>query len=101
MNASEIKIEDLPEDIRQIAELIGLEACISLIRTYGGEQIYLPKYDSISRKSRDRAIYSARLKKGYDELAHDHNLTVSAVREIIKRERRMNQKEPVQLQLFG
>ncbi len=94
----DIIIDDLPDDIRNIAELIGLDACLKLVKTYSGEQIYFPKYDSITRKQRNRDIYDQFLSgKGYEELAHKYNLTVSSTREIINEERRIRQKEPVQL----
>jgi len=38
-----VKLEDLPNSLQDIAELIGLAATVKLVETYGGVRIYVPQ----------------------------------------------------------
>lgn len=96
----DIRLTDLPDDMRDLAELIGLDAFVRLVSRFGGCQIYIPKLDSVRRRARDREIYASRMKKTYTEMAREYNLTETAVRDIIRRVREENKPQPKQLSLF-
>ena len=50
-----IQFEDLPEDFQEIAEAIGFEATLKLVKVRGGEGLYIPKVEKVYRAARDRA----------------------------------------------
>lgn len=81
---NDIQLDDLPEEWRQIAELIGLDDTLRLIEARQGEPIHCPKLQSVQRAARNRAI-RAEFKKGadYRDLARKFGLTVRWVREIL------------------
>ncbi len=57
MQELEIKLEDLYDTQREIAELIGIENYIKLSLRYGGDSsLYIQKYSEISKNARNREI---------------------------------------------
>ncbi|NOZ36836.1 MAG: hypothetical protein GXP11_01990, partial [Gammaproteobacteria bacterium] len=55
-NKGQIRISDLPGEVQNIAKIIGLKPVLNLVKQYGGESIYIPKYEAIIRTVRNRAI---------------------------------------------
>jgi Mor family transcriptional regulator len=47
----EIQLDDLPESVREVANLIGIDALMEIIAHYGGERVYIPKKQELTRKS--------------------------------------------------
>lgn len=80
----EIRVSDLPGEIREIAKLIGLNSAMKLARIYGGDFVYIPKYESITRPVRDRAILAEYNGQNLKELAIKFNLSIRYVRTIIE-----------------
>ena len=81
-----IKIQDLQGEQRQIAETIGLEAYIKLVKIYGGTNIYIAKIDKLLSIKRDTEIVKRFNGYNYKSLANQYRLSERAVREIINRE---------------
>lgn len=53
----EIRPEDLAENQREIAELIGMENYIRLSKEYGGDNsFYIQKYSEVIKNARNREI---------------------------------------------
>lgn len=52
----DIRIDELKEQHRQYAELIGVDKLILLSQQYGGTSIYIPKTDELLRNRRYAAI---------------------------------------------
>ena len=78
-----IRMTDIPEEYRDIAEAIGLEAFIQLTLLCGGQNLYIPKRESLERGSRDRDI-RARFDGGnYRALATQVRLSERQIRKII------------------
>lgn len=46
----------LTEDDRQLIGIVGTEAFLRLIDTYGGGNVYIPKNDRFERYARNKAI---------------------------------------------
>ncbi len=78
-----VLFEDLEEDDRELAELIGVENFIKLVQNYGGGSIYLKKLETVTRKVRDREIKSKFTGFNYSELAREYRLSEKMVRNII------------------
>ena len=81
-----IKIQDLQGEQRQIAEIIGLEAYLKLVKIYGGTNIYIAKIDKLLSIKRDMEIVKRFTGYNYKSLANQYRLSERAVREIINRE---------------
>ena len=78
-----IRLEDIPEEYRDIAEAIGMEAFTQLTLLCGGQNLYIPKRESLERAARDREI-RARFNGGnYRALAAQYRLSERQIRKII------------------
>ena len=81
--ARPIRMTDIPEEYRDIAEAIGLEAFTQLTLLCGGQSLYIPKRESLERGARDRDI-RARFDGGnYRALAVQFRLSERQIRKII------------------
>lgn len=78
-----IPMSDIPEEYRDIAEAIGMEAFTQLTLLCGGQSLYIPKRESLERNARDRDI-RARFDGGnYRALAAQFRLSERQIRKII------------------
>lgn len=78
-------IKSLPGDLKRVAELLGLDAAITLVEHFGGGYLVIPKCDGILREIRNDEI-----RKLYDsgtytlrDLAWKFRLTDRTIREIL------------------
>ncbi len=98
-----IKHDDLPDELRYVADLIGMEALLRLIGGFGGSPLNLPTIGSIAKNARNRAICSEFNGKNYRELAVKYGLTVRWVRIILAKGGCIGKKQSsgqIQLSLF-
>lgn len=42
LHADQVRLEDLPQQLRQIAAVVGLQATLILVHNYGGVRLYVP-----------------------------------------------------------
>lgn len=78
-----VTMEDVPAEFQDVAETLGLEAFLKLVALCGGQDLYIPKRESLERGPRDRAI-RARFDGGnYRALAAQYRLSVRQIRKII------------------
>lgn len=88
-NPYNVKIGDLPEEFRGIAEIIGLENALAVVKIYGGSQQYIPKLETITRQGKYRQIFDDYQKYGnFGRVARKHGLSESHTRQIVKDEKR-------------
>lgn len=84
MSKENFSIDDLSENQRAIAEVIGMEAYIKLSKAFGGDDsLYVAKYDKLENIKRNKQIIDEFNGYNYQVLAEKHNLSVRMVREII------------------
>lgn len=78
-------IEQLPGDLKDVAELIGVELTIRLVERYGGTYIHVPKCDDLLREMRNRKIRELYDSKKCDirALAIKFNLTDRRISDIL------------------
>lgn len=100
----EITIESLPEEFRETAEIIGLEAALKLVDYRGGGYLYVPSPKKLTMPSRNREIYDA-YKECKDRhvfriLAQKFELCENRIREIVRDEHRRRFPPPQQTNLF-
>jgi len=74
---------DVPEEYQDIVETIGMDAFVRLALLCGGQNLYIPKRESLEREGRDRDI-RARFDGGnYRDLARQYRLSERQIRKII------------------
>lgn len=85
MNFDEdITLDDLSEEQRSVAELMGLDEYLRMVKLFGGEILYIPKSDFIARYARNRRIKLERAEgKSYKYLAKKYNLTKNTIKRIL------------------
>ena len=93
-----IKIEDLSGDQRELAETIGLDAYIKLVKERGGTSVYIAKQDKLLAIKRNAQIISEFNGFNHRYLALKYNISDRTLREIIEADRRS--KSGQQLSLF-
>jgi Mor family transcriptional regulator len=89
INPDDIQLEDLPEEYRDVARLIGMPAAMALVEGFAGCQLYVPKLETLARKLTYRHMYDDFQSCGnYKRVAVKHGLSESRTRQIINDERR-------------
>ncbi|MEG2344173.1 MAG: Mor transcription activator family protein [Acidaminococcaceae bacterium] len=86
----EIKLEDLQElspSLTQVAKILGMEKFINLSYSFSGIVFYIPKFDTLASRARDRLIVKEFNGGNYSELARKYDLTEIWVRQIVNRDR--------------
>ena len=78
-----IQFEDVPEELRDVAVELGLEAFLKLVSLCGGQDLYIPKRESLERGPRDRAIRARFAGGNYRALAAQYRLSIRQIRKII------------------
>lgn len=78
-----ITIDDLSEEQRQIAELIGFDNYKKLVRIFAGMSIYIPKMDSLEASVRNRKIRAEFNGFNYQELVRKYHISERHIRRII------------------
>lgn len=95
-----LKLDDLGEEQRQIAETIGMDAYLSLTKVFGGTTIYVAKANEILRRNeRDRRIREEFNGYNYAQLALKYGLTEVWIRNIVSEKAEAIRKKPVDGQM--
>lgn len=89
---AEIKIEDLPDSYRSIAEIVGIENTVKLSQFLGGLPFYFPKIDSFIKDKKESYIRKNFNGSNHRELAMATNYSERWVYEILKNEK--DKKQP-------
>lgn len=79
---------DLPPEMREIANLVGLENTVNLIAHYSGQAVYFPKYETATLKLRNRRIYQEFDGSNVRALAKKYNLSQRHIRKILEQKNR-------------
>ena len=79
-----LSMGELPEDLKIIARVIGVENAIELAKHLGGESIYIPKINCVLRRAMYRTVKEEFDGANYRELARKYGYTVRWIREIVK-----------------
>jgi Mor family transcriptional regulator len=78
-----LTLDDLVDEQRELAEIVGIEAYKELVRVYGGSRIYINKAETVLADIRDAEIN--RQYDGYNirELCSKYNLSETTIRRIV------------------
>lgn len=80
----EIKMEDIPDNMIAMVEIIGMEDFIEVTKLYGGDIVYIPSYKSLKKQSRNREINMAYDGFNARELSQIYELSVSQIHRITR-----------------
>ena len=78
-----VRRDDIPEEYRDIVDAIGMEAFMHLTLLCGGQTIYVHKWESLERNSRDRDIRAMFNGYTYRSLATQFRLSERQIRKLI------------------
>lgn len=78
-----VTLEDIPEEYRDIAETVGLDAYLTLSVLCGGQNLYIPKREALERQARNREIRAHFNGGNYRALAAQYRLSERQIRKII------------------
>lgn len=94
-----VQIENLDEEQKALAELIGMEAFKKLVKAYNGTSIYIPKVESLEKTVRDEMIKEEFDGGNYRELALKFGLTETWIRNIVLDKAKEIKARPIEGQL--
>lgn len=102
MSEWDIRVEDLTDKQREVADLIGFDNYLKLIQYYAADTIYIPKPDNFERIRRNQAIVEEFNGYNFTELANKYGLTSVTIRNIVKEKNRAIRAKPIdgQMSLF-
>lgn len=78
-----VRPSDIPEAYRGMIELIGLETFMDLCQCIMGDEVYIPKPETIIRRTRDRMIVEGYTGSNEKELAKKFGLTTKQIANIL------------------
>lgn len=81
--AHPVPMSDIPEAYRDLAEDLGMDAFLKLVRLCSGQYLYIPKWESICRNARDREIRALFNGGNYKALAIQFDLSERQIYKII------------------
>ncbi|NCB52452.1 MAG: DNA-binding protein [Clostridia bacterium] len=98
----DIELDELPQEQKNLINLIGAEAFSALVDVYGGMNVYIPKKDSFVRATRNEEIRRKFDGCNYRKLAIEYGLTETAIRLIVAEVDQEMRKKPIdgQVALF-
>ena len=74
--------EDLPESLRDVVDVIGMDSMKELIRLAGGSSLYIPSENSVTKPVRNKIIKEA-FNGNYKELSRKFGISEVQVRNIV------------------
>ena len=92
-----LEFENLTDDQRNLAQIIGIDNYKKLVHHFGGCSIYIYKEDTIIKDIRDKEIVSRFNGDNYKELAIEYNLAERTIREIVTDKFKMKNDDQITL----
>ncbi len=92
-------VDQLRDDQKELAEIIGLDAYKKLVVNYAGSFLYIQKIDSVLKDLRDDEIREKFDGGNYGKLAREYNLAEATVRDIVAEKRKQLRYEPPEGQM--
>lgn len=89
VDLDDIQLDDMPDEFREVARIIGIKAALDLVQGFAGCQLYVPKLATIARQQIYRQMYDEFRRHGnFKQVAVKYNLSESHTRQVIKEEHR-------------
>lgn len=85
MNATnKITLEDLQEQHRELAEIIGIDNLLALSKHFGGMQLYIPQTDKLMKNVKYKAIMAEFDGMNIKKLAKKYDVSESTVYRLVR-----------------
>lgn len=78
-----VKYEDLTPEQRELADLLGMDVFLTLVKQCGGTNLYIPKAESVGRMARNAMIKAEFTGYNLKALAAKFRLSQVQIRNII------------------
>jgi len=75
---------DVPHSVKDIVDVIGIDAFRGLVKLAGGSNLYIPTYKATIRNSRNREIRKRYNGVNGSQLAAEYGMSVNNLRNIVK-----------------
>ncbi len=82
----DIKIDDIPENLHQMVEIVGIEKFVLICKMYGGAMVYIPVYNKVVMGERNRRIVRDYNGRNLDRLRVRYNISEEQIKQILKKE---------------
>lgn len=82
-----VQIEDLPEDLQAMAEIVGLDVMFKILILFGGETLYFLQMDTVMRHGRNREINKRFDGSNHRELSKKFGISIRHIRKIVQHEK--------------
>ena len=76
-------IDDIPINLQQMVDIIGMEKLVQLSKIYGGANLYIPMYKTLLIRDRNRKIVKEFNGKNGDFLRKKYNISYAQLRHLI------------------
>lgn len=80
----DFKIDDIPYDLKDVCDFMGIEMFIDFCDKFGGSHLYFPSKRSVLRLSRNREIKKSYNGRNSRELSHKFGISEMHLKSIIK-----------------
>lgn len=91
--------DQLRDEQRELAEIIGLDAYKKLIRHYGGNQLYIQQADSVLKDVRDKELNEKFDGTNYRKLSIEYGISEMTIRDIVAPKRKQLRLAPLEGQM--
>lgn len=81
--APDVDDEDIPETTRTLVDLIGYDETLRIIAYFGGQALYVPKWERAFKALRDRRINREFDGFNHKQLARQYGVSESTIRLIV------------------
>ncbi len=79
-----LEYSDVPDNMKNIYEIVGKHKFIEIVSLYGGQMVYFPTSKSIHKISRNKDIIKRYNGINVMELAREYRITTNQIRRIVK-----------------
>ena len=79
-----IELDDVPFDLQEMVNFIGMENFLKVCKFYGGRSLYVPLYKNLLIKERNRNIVKEYNGKNLDELRLKYNMSNTQLKRVVK-----------------
>ena len=80
-----VELGDFPDDLRVLAEAVGVPAAMKAVEMWGGARIYVHRKETILRRARNRLIRKEFTGANIPALARKYGLSPMMIRLIVAR----------------
>lgn len=80
-----IEKDDVPFELHELVEIVGIENFEKVSKYYGGTSIYIPVHRKLSIGTRNREIIRAYNGRNMSELSRKYGLTKKQIKKIIEK----------------